>query len=172
MRFRTRPLASLTAGAVVATALATGSTGCIVHGRARPLAYAGDATLIVAGGFLLHTPESLCSNPLSHCGLAPDYDTRTLDLIGGTLLAIGAVGLALQLSHDLQPEASPEPVEPPLPPPSDVDDVRVLTADAKQAAQAGACSDVRNLGHRVRDVDPIYFRRVFRVDVDIQTCLE
>lgn len=165
MLFRTRALATLTAAALVAP---TG--GCIMHGRAKALAYVADGAMIVTGGILLRKAEATCSNPLDHCP-APDYDTRTLDLMGGTLIAAGAIGLALQLSNDLQPEAAPQYAEPEVIH-HDSLDVRVLTADAKQSAQAGACADVRNLGHRVAAIDPVYYRNVFRQDADIRFCIE
>ena len=86
-------------------------------------------------------------------------------------VAIGAIGLALQLSGDLQPET----IAPPPPEPSrataNSEDVRTLTDDARVSARAGACADVVNLSRRVSVLDPPYYRHVFRADSDIASCL-
>jgi hypothetical protein len=167
-----RLAAPLTAASLLAATLASG--GCIAHGKYKPLAYAGDAAMIVAGGVMLRTTLNTCPNPTNDpadmCA-QPDHSIATTKLIGGTLLALGAVGLAFQIGGDVQPST----VEPlPSEPSRDVDnsdDVKELTANARDAAKAGACADVINLARRVEVLDPPYYRHVWMSDEDIRGCL-
>ena len=146
--------------------------GCVIRGEYRPAAYAGNGALIAAGAIMLRTTLTTCPNPLDNCP-PPDHDVATTKLIGGSLLALGAVGLALQIAGDLQPETITPPADTPAPEPAHTNttDVRVMTDDARAYAKRGECADVRSLARRVAVIDPPYFRNVFKVDPDIQACM-
>jgi len=162
---------SFVAASLVAATL---SGGCIAHGKYKPLAYAGDAAMLIAGGVMMRTTLVTCPNPNNDAAdmcAQPDHSVPTTKLIGGTLLALGAVGLAMQIGGDVQPA----PVEQlPAAPSRDVDnsdDVQALTANARDAAKAGACADVLNLARQVQVLDPPFYRHVWMSDEDIRACL-
>ncbi|HTJ45143.1 MAG TPA: hypothetical protein VL463_23715 [Kofleriaceae bacterium] len=148
------------------------ASGCVIRGEYRAASYAGNAALVGAGIYMLRTTATTCDNPLDHCP-APNHDIETNKLIGGSLLAVGVVGLALQIAGDVQPESVTPPADVPAPEPSHANttDVRVMTDDARAYAKRGECADVRNLAHRVSVLDPPYFRNVFEVDPDISSCM-
>jgi hypothetical protein len=164
----------LAAPLVAASLLAATSSGCVAHGKLKPLTYAGNAAAIIAGGVLLRTTLQTCPNPTNDpadmCA-QPDHSVPTTKLIGGTLLAIGAVGLAMQIAGDLQPETVAPPPPEPTADVGDTDDVNALTANARDAAKAGECADVLNMAHRVSVIDPPYYRHVWMSDPDIRSCL-
>jgi hypothetical protein len=169
MLVRSRPLAApVVAVSLVAATL--GSGGCIAHGKYKPLAYAGDAAMMVAGGVMLRTTLVTCPNPNDMCA-QPDHSIPTTKLIGGTLLALGAVGMAFQIGGDLQPETvAPLPPEPSRDA-NNSDDVKALTENARDAARAGECADVINLARQVEVLDPGYYRSYWMSDEDIRSCL-
>ena len=169
MKLAHRTLAAALVGTLVLPA-------CVVRGKYRTLGYVGNGALIAVGGTIAITEGT-------GCDLTPDggacrnsgYQIRTQALIGGSLLVLGAVGLALQiLGHDHAPtEADVADGGPPgtIPPVSRGDDVVSLSRRAIYEARLGHCAAAVDLGHQVFKLAPAYFENVLSHDRDMTGCL-
>lgn len=174
---------------VVAAALAAAvASGCVLHGRHHYASYVGNGALVGAGALFLADRGSGCPDGPDGMCSSDSPPIRTNDLIGGTLVVAGVIGVVLTvLDHDSRRDdrpAPPPPLRPTVPaaafPPAPasapaVDPslaaVRDLTDQARDEARLGHCDTVVGLGERVFQLAPAFHAQVFVRDPVIARCL-
>jgi hypothetical protein len=166
---------------VLASAGCWGSTqtrGRVVGGT---MATAG--TLMLIGGLTTDCSPTADLGEAISCGIAED----TMPYVGGGLLAVGAMVLAVNELRTLSPEhaeaapgaplsppitAAPAAPADPVPRPEVADPMlHRLTLQASVAARAGSCTAVAAIASRVARLDPAYRQDGFQRDEKIAACL-
>jgi hypothetical protein len=105
-------------------------------------------------------------------GISPDVATTALVGCMGNVFAAARFPRSHRGAQVVQSFAMPAAAAP-LPPAIEAKDpmAEELTHKAYDKARAGKCATVKALGHRVQDLDPDYYARVFVIDAAIAVCL-
>jgi hypothetical protein len=149
--------------------------GCVIHGRYHAASYVGNGALVAAGALVLADHQAGCvASPNGECP-ASDVPVHTSDLIGGSLLVAGAVGIVLAaLDRGAPADARPAPPTP-LPagpaPAAGAPDLAPVREQARAEADLGHCAAVVALGERVFQLAPSFHALVFVRDPVIAPCL-
>lgn len=169
--------------------LITCTTGCVLRGEYRGVAYVVDGTMVAAGAGLLAAPEP---DQWAHDSSTGDDSGAAGSIVVAPLMFMHEVGVGLivagvvaalvnyraNVDYVTPAEADAHAATfaaadlPPLPsPPGAHPDAMRMAKQARRAALAGQCGSVRLLAPKVDALDAGYYASVFSADPPIRACL-